>query len=262
MKSESIRIQSQFTGICHIWMRNFMLFRRLWMVNIFWIVLEPLIVLLAIGYGVGAFVSNVQGISYIDFFFPGLLCISSMMVAFFESTYGNFSKLTYQKTYATMILTPLDPDQIVYGEIFWGATKGTISALGVTVIAAIFGKIDAFMMIPAMGIIFISSFMFAAFGLLVTTFVRNYDQIIYPASGLIVPMSLLSGTYFPLMELPFGVRNLAYLMPLRHSVLAVRGTMLGALPWWQILGHTLVLVTIGLVLSRWAAIRLRRKLIQ
>ena len=217
---------------------------------------------MAIGYGVGSYISNIQGIAYIDFFFPALLCISSMMVAFFESTYGNFSKLTYQNTYATMILAPLDVNQIVYGEIFWAATKGTLSALGLALIAGLFGKMDTWMLVPAMVTVFVSSFMFAAFGLLVTTFVKNYDQIIYPTSGLIIPMSLLSGTYFPLIDLPFGFRYLAYLMPLRHSVLAVRGTILGVLPWWQILLHTMILVLMGAALSVWAARRMKLKLIQ
>ena len=182
MRSESVRIQSFLNGVFNVWMRNFILFRRLWMVNLFWIVIEPLILLVAIGYGVGSFVSNIQGISYIDFFFPALLCISSMMVSFFESTYGNFSKLTYQNTYSSMILAPLNPTQIAFGEILWAASKGTLSAIGVTVLAGIFGKLDTWMLIPAMGIIFISSFMFASCGLLVTTYVKNYDEIIFPTS--------------------------------------------------------------------------------
>lgn len=262
MRSESIRIQSFMSGVSNVWMRNFILFRRLWAVNLVWIVLEPLILLVAIGYGVGSFVSNVQGISYIDFFFPGLLCISSMMVAFFESTYGNFSKLTYQKTYSTMLLSPLDPQQIVFGEIFWAATKGTFSALGLIIVAGLFGKMDTWLLVPALAIIFVSSFMFGAFGLLITTYVKNYDQIIYPTSGIIIPMSLLCGTYFPLIELPFGLRYAAYIMPLRHSVLAVRGTLLEVLPVWQILIHVLILATIGIGLTYWTCQRFRQNLIQ
>lgn len=262
MKSESIRLPSPFLSVYCVWRRNLLVFRRLWMINIFWIVLEPLIVLLALGYGLGSFVSDIQGASYVDFFFPALLCISSMMVAFFECTYGNFSKLAHQKTYSTMILSPLEPSQIVVGEIVWGATKGTLSALGIVFIAGLFGHLDSLMFFPALLIIFMSSMMFAALGMVVTSYVKNYDQIIYPTSGLIVPMSLLSGTYFPLTNLPFGLEYFAYLMPLRHSVLAVRGCLLGNIPWWQILIHVLVILSIGLFLTNLSIKRIEKHLVQ
>ena len=262
MRSESIRLPSPLKSVYCVWRRNLLVFARLWMINLFWIVLEPLIVLLALGYGLGSFVSNVQGVSYADFFFPALLCISSMMVAFFESTYGNFSKLTYQKTYSTMVLSPLEPRQIVLGEILWGATKGTLSAIGVVLIAGLIGHLDSAMFIPAIMIIFLSSLMFSALGMLVTSYVKNYDQIIYPTSGLIVPMSLLSGTYFPLTNLPFGLEYLSYLMPLRHSVLAVRGCLLGNMPWWQILIHAIVIILMSAILIHFSVKRIERKLIQ
>src|SRR4051794_3286903 len=111
MNNQTLRLPSFFSGVGQVWKRSFRQFRRSWLVNFFWIVLEPLLILLAIGYGLGSFVSNMQGISYTDFFFPALLCMSSMMVSFFEATYGNFTKLTSQHTYSTMILTSLEPQQ-------------------------------------------------------------------------------------------------------------------------------------------------------
>ncbi len=262
MRAESIRLPSKLVCVRNVWRRNFLLFRRFWLINLFWIVLEPLIVLIAIGYGLGSYISNIGGVSYAEFFFPALLCISSMMVAFFESTYGNFAKLTYQKTYSTMMLAPIDPEQIVWGEILWAATKGTFSAIGVAVVAGLFGHLNTWMILPAIIILFISSFMFSALGFLITSYVKNYDQIIYPTSGIIIPMSLLSGTYFPLTEMPFGLQHLSFLMPLRHTVSAVRGCLLGGIPWWQILIHIFILIVFSVGLTRWATIRIRRRLIQ
>jgi lipooligosaccharide transport system permease protein len=262
MRAELSRLPNRRHGIYQIWRRNFLQFRKSWLVNVFWIVIEPLFMLLAIGYGVGAFIPSVQGVSYADFFFPGLLCVSSMMVSFFVSTYDNFSKLTYQKTFATMVLTPLDPEQIVIGELFWGATKGTFSALGVSIVAYSFGHIDSWKIIPAMIVIFISSFLFSALGMLVTSLVRNYEGIIYPTSGLIVPMSLFAGTYFPLEQLPIWGRYLSYVLPLTHATNAVRGLLLGGIPWWQILIHILVLVAFTLVLTKISIKRISEKLIR
>lgn len=262
MKAELSRLPNRRHGIYQIWRRNFLQFRKSWLVNLFWIVIEPLFMLLAIGYGVGAFIPSVQGVSYADFFFPGLLCVSSMMVSFFVSTYDNFSKLTYQKTFATMVLTPLDPEQIVIGELFWGATKGTFSALGVSIVAYSFGHIDSWKIIPAMIVIFISSFLFSALGMLVTSLVKNYEGIIYPTSGLIVPMSLFAGTYFPLEQLPIWGRYLSYILPLTHATNAVRGLLLGGIPWWQILIHVVVLIAFTVVLTKISVKRIADKLIR
>ena len=261
MKIESFRLPTFALGAYQIWKRNFLQFRRSWLVSFFWIVLEPLLILLAIGYGLGTFVSNMQGVSYTDFFFPALLCMSSMMVAFFEGAYGNFGKLTYQNTYATMILTSLEPQQIVVGEVVWAATKGTLSAVMVALIAGIFGHLDSLMLIPAVFVIFLSSFVFGALGMLVTSLVKSYDGIIYPTSGIIVPMALFSGTYFPLDQLPFGVKYLSYIFPLTHSVVLVRGLLLWSLPWWQITLHILVLVILSAIFVRWSVVRITKKLV-
>ncbi len=261
MKVESHRLPTFISGTLQVWNRNFKLFRRYWLMNFFWIVLEPLLLLLAVGYGLGAFVSNMQGISYTDYFFPALLCMCSMMVSFFEASYGTFSKLTFQHTYSTMILSALEPRQIVLGEILWAATKGTLSALIVALIAGFFGHLDSLMLIPSLAVIFLSAFLFAALGMVVTTWVQNSDSIIYWTSGFIAPMALFSGTYFPLDQLPFGLKYLLYVFPLTHSVALTRGLLLGALPWWQIVLHISVLVVLGALLLRWAILRITKKLV-
>jgi len=261
MKIESVRLPTLATGAFQVWKRSYRQFRRFWLMNFFWIVLEPLLLLLAIGYGLGSFVSDMRGVSYVEFFFPALLCMSSMLVSFFESTFGNFAKLTHQGTYSTMILTSLDPKQIVIGEVLWAATKGTISAFAVSLIAGALGHLNGFMILPVLAIIFLSSFVFASLGMLVTSLVKSYDGMIYPTSGLIVPMSLFSGTYFPIEQLSFGLQYFVYLFPLTHTVALVRGLMLHGLPWWQYLIHLGFLIVLGGFLINWAIKKITQKLI-
>src|SRR4051795_7437444 len=81
-----------------VWLRNFLYFKQNLLGSFFWIVVEPLLYLLAIGWGVGRYVGEVNGTPYIHYFFPALLATSGMFVAFFESAYGTFTKLTRQKT--------------------------------------------------------------------------------------------------------------------------------------------------------------------
>lgn len=261
MSPHLYQIPNLATGVVQVWKRNYLQFRKSLLMNFLWIALEPLLLLLALGYGLGSFVSNIQGVAFVDFFFPALLCISSMMISFFEASYGNYAKLTYQKTYSTMILTPLSPAQIVMGEIFWAATKGTLSALCISLLAGTFGRFDNVMLIPSLLVVFLASLLFASLGMLVASAVNNYDGILYPTSGFIVPMSLFCGTYFPLQDLPYGLKYLAYLFPLTHSVALVRALLLNGMPWWQYLIHILVLLVVMILLARWAIERISAKLV-
>ena len=225
-----------------IWRRNFRQFRRSLVLSLVWTVLEPSLVLTAMVFGLGAFVSKVEGVSYAEFYFPALLCISSMLIAFFAATYDNFSKLTYQNIFSTQILAQIEPREIVLGEILWAASKGTISAIGVAVIGAVFGLVDSWRILPALGFVFISSLLFAAFGFWIAMVVRNYDQIIFPTSGLVIPMSLFCGTYFPIDRLPYGLNYALYAFPLTHAVRAVRHVLVGGFDWWMILNMSYILI--------------------
>ncbi len=262
MNIETTRMPSSTSLIIQVWRRNFLQFKKSWLINVFWIVLEPLFYLVALGYGVGAYVDQVRGVSYADFFFPALLCVTSMFVSFFVSTYDTFSKLSYQKIYKTMILTPITPREIVLGEILWGASKGLFSAFGVTLVASLFGHVDTWLIFPALGIVFITAIIFSALGLLVTSWVRNFEMIIYATSGFIVPMSLFSGTYFPIEELPLGLEFLCYLFPLTHAVACVRELLLLKTVSAAFAVHLGILVILALVLTRYAIKRIDAKLTQ
>lgn len=244
-----------------VWSRNFLYFKKTWMVSVFWIVLEPVIYLGAIGFGLGAFVNNMGGMSYIEFFYPALLCTTAMMVSFFEGTYGNYTKLTHQKTYATIMMTRVGPDEIVAGELLWAASKGFFGVCGVTIVAALFGLIDTYRIVLALPMLFLLCALFSCIGMIFTSIARNYDSFIYSTSGLIVPMSLLSGTYFPLDQLPAGLRYLAYLFPLTHAVAVIRETIHVGLSLKGV-GHLLILLIATWICMNVAFYRIRKKLLR
>ncbi len=253
-------LPTPWESIFAIWRRNFLQFRKTWILSLFWILLEPLFVLGALGYGLGSYVNQVQGLSYIEFFFPALLCNSAMMVAYFECTYANFTKLSHTKLYHSMLLAPMDPSHLLIGEVLWAATKSTFSVTGVILIASLLGAVGSWKIFWALPVIFLCSLVFAMFGMLVTSLVKNYDQIIYPSSGLIVPLSLFSGTYFPLESMPRPMQYLAYLSPLTHAVSATRNLEQGHFSTLVIV-NIVCLFFILLLLSRLALRNFQRRLI-
>ena len=200
-----------------VWLRNFLFFRKTFLVSFFWTILEPLMYLAAIGFGLGRFVEQIEGLTFIDFYYPGLLASTAMMISYFESTYPNYTKLTYQKTYAMMLLTPLDEKQILFGEILWAATKGFIAVCGVCFVSLFFGLFK-YQILLTLPFLFLVCLVFAAFGMVVVSLAKNYDSFIFSTSGIIIPMSLLSGTYFSIQDMPVFFKGLSYLLPLTHGV--------------------------------------------
>jgi lipooligosaccharide transport system permease protein len=247
-------------GVYFVWRRNWNLFLKSWFISLLWIVFEPTILLLTLGFGVGSFISNIQGLTYIDFVFPSMLCTTAMFVSFFESTYNNFAKLSIQKTYTTLMLAPLEPSQIAMAEILWGTTKGTISAAGVATVAVFFGLVTSVNIVLLLLIAALIAFLFSSFGLIITTMVKNFDEIIYPSSGLIIPLSLLSSTYFPLESIPGYFKYIAYLSPLTHAVELSRGLIYGTINWSFGLFHLSVLLIFAFIVFKIAIIKFNKKI--
>ncbi len=242
-----------------VWLRNFLFFRKTFLVSIFWTILEPLMYLSAIGFGLGRFVEQIEGLTFIDFYYPGLLASTAMMISYFEGTYPNYTKLTHQKTYSIMLLTPLSEKQILLGEIFWAASKGFLAVCGVAAISLLFGlfKVQIFYTLP---VLFLVCLVFSAFGMVMISIAKNYDSFIFSTSGIIIPMSLISGTYFSTSDLPVFLKGFAHILPLTHGVNLTRDIIYRSLTL-QSLVSLLVLIVYVVVLSLISYRLFKRKLV-
>lgn len=247
-------------GVWCVWRRDFLYFRYTFWTAVAWIFLEPLLYLFALGYGLGHFIDNIQGMRYAEFIAPAMLATTGMFVAFFEGTYGTFTKLTRQNTYHTIILTPVSPDEIALGEIAWCASKAIFSVAAVGVVVTVLQLMPARALIPSIGIMALMCWVFAAMGVFVAAIARSYETFTYLTSGFITPMSLFCGTYFPLEQLPRALQFLAQLLPLTHGLSAVRILLKGQLEP-QLFLNIAYLVMVAVFATNLAAARMERKLI-
>lgn len=213
-----------------VWRRNFDVFMKTWKVNFFPPLLEPIFYLVALGFGLGLLVSQIEGLSYIQFIAPALVAISVMNSSFFECTYGSFVRMYYQKTFDGIITTPISVEEVIGGELLWGATRSLISSTIVLGVVAAFGLISSplFILIPP--IAFLGGLMFSSIGMCFTAIAPNIDFFNYPGFLFITPMFLLSNTFFPLSNFPQALQAFAVaVLPLVHQVALTRGLMLGNL---------------------------------
>jgi lipooligosaccharide transport system permease protein len=211
-----------------VWRRNFDVFMKTIHVNFLPSVLEPILYLVALGLGLGTFVASIEGFSYIQFIAPALIAIAIMYGSFFECTYSSFVRMYFQKTFDAIIATPVSVEEVIAGELVWGATRATINSTIVLVVVAAFGLISSplFFILPLLA--FLGGLMFGAIGMCFTALAQNIDFFNYPSFLLITPMFLLSGTFFPLSSLPGPVQTAAVaILPLTHVANLTRGLVLG-----------------------------------
>ena len=248
-----------------VWQRNFTVYRENWKVSFVPPLLEPLLYLLAFGVGFSALLGSFQfqgsNMSYLSFIAPGLIAINIMNNAFFENTYASFVRMYYQKTFDAMMATPLTLEEIITGEIIWGATKAAIATTIMLAVVSLFSLIaypSGLLLIP---LAFLGGLAFGSIGMFFTGIVKNIELFNLPVFLFITPMFLFSGTFFPVENLPPWAEWLAFILPLTHLVKICR-----ALAWGQynlsLLWEGAYFVIFGLVFFPLAIAKMRKRLMK
>jgi lipooligosaccharide transport system permease protein len=213
-----------------VWHRNLVVFLRTWKVNFFPPLVEAFLYLFAIGMGIGTYVKDIGGIPYINFIAPAILAIAVMNSAFFECTYGSYVRMYYQKSFDAMIATPLSIEDVIAGELLWGATRSVIYVIIMLPVLAAFGVISFPASLLVIPLAFLGGLMFAGIAMCFTAITPSIDTLNYPSFLLITPMMLFSGTFFPLALLPVLFQDIALaVLPLTHLVAVMRMLTLPAI---------------------------------
>ena len=217
-----------------VWQRNRDVYFVTWKTNLVPPLLEPILYLLAFGAGIGALVREVpyrgEMVGYTVFIAPGLLATQVMFQSFFENTYNTFVRMYYQRTFDAIVTTPLTLEDVMAGELLWGASKGTIGCAIMMAAISFFGVIHYPHALVILPFSFLAGLFFAGLALCFTGLVPQIDSFNFPTFLFVMPMFLFSGTFFPLDVLPEWARTLASLVPLTHVVNVMREACLGRLP--------------------------------
>lgn len=209
------------------WMRNKDVFMQTYKTNFLPSLLEPILYLLALGFGLGGFVQPIDGQPYIQFIAPALVAVSMMFSSFYECTFASFVRMYFQKTFDAIIATPVSIEEVITGEILWGATKSLINSSIVLVVIALFGVPVTPYLILIPPFAFLVGLLFSSLAMCFTAIVPNIDSFNYPNFLLITPMFLLSGTFFPLTSMPEIIQIVAQAaLPLTNAVIVTRSLAL------------------------------------
>ena len=213
----------RLTAALRVWQRNATVYKRTWKLNILPNFFEPLLYLLGMGLGLGAYIQEMEGLPYLHFIAPGLLISSIMWGATLETTYNVFVKMNFDRIYDGILSTPVNPKDLALGELLWGATRGSIYGGAFLSILFVFGMGLHWGILLILPLLFIIGFMFATIGLIFTSFIKEIELFNYFFTLFLTPLFLFSGIFFPMTQLPQVIQIVAWFTPLYHGVELSRG---------------------------------------
>jgi len=203
----------------HIVKRNWLVYRKDFLANISPTIADPAWLMLSLGLGLGSYIQQVEGMTYLQFLAPGLAISTAFFTAFFESSYGFFVRLTYENIFKAMLTTPIGVREIFLGEIIWVGLKGALMTFCVSLVLFLCDLMPNPIYLPLMALIgFLVAIPFGAIGLISVTLVKNINQFQTIYSFLISPIYFMSGIFFPLESLNKLILPLFNIFPLIHAV--------------------------------------------
>ncbi|SMC86832.1 ABC transporter permease [Sporomusa malonica] len=244
-------------GILKIFARHMAVFRKIWFSNIMFNFIEPLLYLTAMGYGLGTFVQDINGLTYLQYIAPGMVASSAMFAASFECTYGSFIRLHYQKTFHAMLAGPVTVRDIVAGDILYATFKSMLFGVVILIVITALGQVQSWWALLIPLFLVVPGLTFSLLAICYTGVTDNIDKFNYYITLFLTPSYLFSGVFFPINSMPGWAQVLAWFNPIYHSVEVCRAMALGNINP-GLLVHAGVLLAITIVLMP-LAIRLMTK---
>ena len=211
-------------------MRNLLVWKKLLVPSLLGNIAEPLITLVAFGYGVGSLIGTVGGLPYIEYLASGSVAVSAALAATFEALYSAYSRMAVQKTWDSILNAPIALDDIVFAEMLWAAMKALFSCAAILVVIFVLGISRAPTMLLALPVLALAGITFASIALVFNAVAKGYDFFTYYFTLVVTPMTFLSGVYFPIEQMPAWLQAVAQVLPLKAAVDLVRPLVLGQIP--------------------------------
>ena len=244
-----------------VFLRNLLVWRKLAIPSLLGNIAEPLMWLVAFGYGMGALVGKItvdgQAVPYILFLASGSICMSAMQAASFEALYSAFSRMHVQKTWDGIMNAPVGLDDIVLAEMLWAAFKALFTVTAILGVMLALNISHSPKMLLAWPILLGVGITFSSMALVFNAMAKGYDFFTYYFTLFLTPTMFLSGVFFPLDQLPAAVRVVADCLPLSNAVALVRPLFMDQWPR-DVLHQGGVLLAYAVV-SFWVALALTRK---
>lgn len=216
-------------------------YRRNWRATVVSSIVQPVLFLLALGFGLGSQVRPTEatlGLDYVVYLAPALLVATAAQIAAFESTYPVLSAFKWQQTYLAMAASPVTPTQILAGHLTWVGLRLTGSGAAYLVVAAVLGVLTGPGVLVTLLVAVLTGLAVAA---PITAFAATIEsegqQFTAIFRFIVMPMTLFAGAFFPVEQLPAWIRPVAWITPVWHGTELGRDAAFGTVEVLPALGH-------------------------
>lgn len=242
-------------------------YARTWRASIMTTFVNPTLYLLAMGVGLGSFINKSANhaalghLSYLHFVAPALAASAAATTAASESMFPVMGAIKWQKTYYAMLATPLRVGDVLAGHLIWIGVRITTAVASYLAVMAAFGATPSFESIAILPVGVLTG---AAFAAPLVAFAATQDtdgsfSLMFRLG--VVPLFLFSGVFFPLSQLPVGLRVVAYLTPLWHGVALCRPLASGTVTAAGLVAHLGYLFGVTVLGAAAARVTYRRRLL-
>lgn len=188
---------------------------------------QPVLFLVALGFGFGPIFQKAGGGNYVDFLAPGIIAMSILFTAMFSGI-----EIIWDRQFGFLketLVAPVSRIKIMLGRTLGGATVATLQGVVVFLICLAIGFRPAtFAMLPlALVFMFTIALLFTAVGTAIASKLNDMQAFPLIMNFLIMPIFFLSGALFPLDGLPKALSVVTRFNPLSYGVEGIRTSLTG-----------------------------------
>ena len=188
---------------------------------------QPLLFLVALGFGFGPIFQKAGGGDYVQFLVPGVIAMSILFTSVFTGV-----EIIWDRQFGFLketLVAPVSRITIMVGRTLGGATISVFQGCVVLLLATIFGfRFSPVMLLPALLFMLLIALLFTALGTAIGSVLEDMQGFQLIMNFVVMPLFFLSGALFPLEGLPRVLSVITRLNPLSYGVDGLRGTLVSA----------------------------------
>ena len=213
-------LRHQVRGAAVVWQREMIRFGRD-RSRIVSSLVQPVLFLFVLGTGLSSLIASNGDVDFRTFLFPGVLATSVLFTAAFSGI-----SMVWDREFGflrEMLVAPVSTTAILTGKCLGGATVATLQSLIILALAPLVGvPYNLVMMVELVGLLFLMAFMICALGLFLSARVKQVQSAMPLVQLTITPLMFLSGSLFPLSNLPGWLHVATTLNPMTYAVEPIR----------------------------------------
>ncbi len=188
---------------------------------------QPVLYLISFGYGFGAIFQRAGQGNYIQFLAPGIIGMSVLFTAIFSGI-----EIIWDRQFGFLketMVAPVSRFSIMLGRTLGGATVATFQGLVVLILSMLIGfRFTDYYQIPmAILFMFLIALLFTAMGTALASTMEDMQGFQLIMNFLVMPIFFLSGSLFPLKDLPPAMKIATMIDPMTYGIDGLRGTLGG-----------------------------------